>query len=71
MNLKKRIRLNSRDRKAKAEAAKVKAEAEIAKGTKTGGHDNTVVSMDSDEETMLPPMKKLSLRQRITQVYKK
>ena len=42
-----------------------------AKGTKTGTHDNTALSMDADEDTMPPPPKKLSLRQRITEVYEK
>ena len=81
MNLKDRVRTASKERKAqakadKAKAEKAKAEAEKARaGTKTGKHDNTVVSMegdrDSDEETMPPPIKKPSLRQRITEAYEK
>ena len=66
MNAKSQVRSDSRDRRAQAEKEKAKAK------TKTGEHDNTVVSMDStDDETTPPPIKKISLCQRITQVYEK
>ena len=73
MNLKDRVRTASKERKAQA-AAKAKAETQKIDKTKTGGHDNTAISMDGDtdeEANMPPPPKKLSLRQRITEVYEK
>ena len=70
MNPKQQARASSKERKAQLKKAAAARAAASKAGTKTGIHDNTAVSME-DEETSPPPIKKMSLRERITEVYEK